>query len=64
MNSQQNADTPQRREWSERRTVHGPVLQEQNARQGATGHNVRYVLGLGIAAIVIVFLVIWLVYFA
>lgn len=64
MNSQDKAETPQRREWSERQTVHSPVLPEQNARQGATGHNVRYVLGFGIAAIVIVFLIIWLIYFA
>ncbi len=64
MNSQDKVDTPQPREWSERQTVHTPVLPEQNARQGATGQNVRYVLGFGIAAIVIVFLVIWLIYFA
>jgi len=55
--------TPQQREWSERQTVH-PVTPTQDARQGVTGHNVRYVLGFGIAAIVIAFFVIWLVYFA
>lgn len=69
MNSQNKADTPEsrtpeHREWSERQTVHTPVLPEQDARQGATGQNVRYVLGFGLAAIVIVFAVIWLVYFA
>jgi hypothetical protein len=64
MNSQSNTETPQPREWSERETVHSPVVPEQDARQGATGQNVRYVLGFGLAAIVIVFLVIWLVYFA
>jgi hypothetical protein len=64
MSSQDKADTPQRHEWSERQTVHSPVVSEQNARQGATGQNVRYVLGFGIAAVVIVFLVPWLVYFA
>ena len=40
------------------------VLPTQRARQGVTGHNVRYVLSFGIAAIVVVFAAIWLVYFA
>jgi hypothetical protein len=34
------------------------------ARQGVTGHNVRFVLGFSIAAVVIVFAIIWMVYFA
>lgn len=63
MNSQRE-DTPQRREWSDRETVHSPVLPAQEARQGTTGHNVRYVLGFGVAAIVIAFFIIYLVYFA
>jgi hypothetical protein len=40
------------------------VLPAQQARQGAVGNNVRYVLGVGLAAIVIVFGIIYLVYFA
>jgi hypothetical protein len=64
MSSQRETDEPENREWSERQTVHSPVLPAQKARQGATGQNVRYVLGFGIAGIVIVFLIIWLVYFA
>jgi hypothetical protein len=40
-----------------------PVVPAQKARQGVTGHNVRYVLGFSVAAIVIVFAIIWLVYF-
>jgi hypothetical protein len=40
------------------------VLPTQRARQGVTGHNVRYVLSFGIAAIVVAFAAIWLVYFA
>jgi hypothetical protein len=64
MSSQYETDTSQHREWSERQTVHTPVVPAQKARQGATGHNVRYVLGFGMAAIVIVFCAIWLVYFA
>jgi hypothetical protein len=41
-----------------------PVVPARQARQGVTGHNVRYVLGLSIAAVIIVFGIIWLVYFA
>jgi hypothetical protein len=63
MSSQRDTEAPQRREWSEQQTVHSPVLSAQNARQGATGHNVRYILGFSVAAIVIVFFVIYLVYF-
>jgi hypothetical protein len=31
------------------------VLDKVEARQGVTGHNVRYVLGFGLAAVVIAF---------
>lgn len=55
---------PQPNEWSERETVHSPVLSAQDARDAAVGHNVRYVLGFGIAAIVIAFIAVYLVYFA
>ena len=51
MSSSHDAQPPNRREWSERETVHSPVVPRQEARQGVTGHNVRYVLGFGIAAI-------------
>ncbi len=57
-------NVPDRAEWSERETVHSPVLPAQEARQAAVGHNVRYVLGFGLAALVLVFLVIYLIYFA
>ncbi|MGB7035861.1 MAG: hypothetical protein WBD71_10055 [Xanthobacteraceae bacterium] len=40
-----------------------PVVRTNRARQGVTGHNVRYVLGFGLAAVVIVFGIIYLVYF-
>ena len=39
------------------------VVPTQQARQGVTGHNVRYVLGIGLAAIIIAFVVIYLIYF-
>ena len=35
-----------------------------DAREGVTGHNVRYVLGIGLVAIVVAFAVIYAVYFA
>ncbi len=34
-----------------------PVLNANEARQGVTGHNVRYVLVLGLVAVVIAFAV-------
>jgi hypothetical protein len=55
---------PQDDEWSERQTVHSPVVSAEDAREGAVGHNVRYVLGAGVVAIVIAFIVIYAVYFA
>jgi len=39
------------------------VVPTQKARQGVTGHNVRYVLGVGLAAVIVVFGIIYLVYF-
>ena len=42
---------------------HRPVVAKTEARQGVTGHNVRYVLGFGLAAIIIAFAVIYFVYF-
>lgn len=55
---------PQPNEWSERETVHNPVVPTDKARQGATGQNVRYVLGFGMVAIIVAFFVIYLAYFA
>jgi hypothetical protein len=41
-----------------------PIVPARQARQGVTGHNVRFVLGFSLAAVVIVFAIIWMVYFA
>ena len=49
---------PEEKQPSEPRTV----LPAQQARQAAVGHNVRYVLAFSIAAVVIVFGIIWLIY--
>jgi hypothetical protein len=40
------------------------VIPARQARQGVTGHNVRFVLGFSIAAVVIVFAIIWFIFFA
>jgi hypothetical protein len=39
------------------------VIPTQEARQGATGHNVRYVLGYGLGAIIIAFGIIYFICF-
>jgi len=44
-------------------TAPGTVVPATRARQAVTGHNVRYVLYFGIAAVVVAFLVVWLIYF-
>ena len=40
------------------------VVSTQQARQGVTGHNVRYVLGIGLAASIVAFVVLYAIYFA
>lgn len=40
-----------------------PVIPARQARQAVTGHNVRLVLGVSIAAVIIAFAIIWLLYF-
>lgn len=40
------------------------VLDATRARQGVTGHNVRYVLAFGIAGVIIVFVLAYLGVFA
>jgi hypothetical protein len=39
------------------------VTTEARARQGVTGHGVRYVLGWGLAGIVITFAIVYFVFF-
>jgi hypothetical protein len=40
------------------------VVPAQQARQGVTGHNVRYVLGIGLAAVIVAFVLLYAIYFA
>jgi hypothetical protein len=39
-------------------------LPASRARAGVTGHNVRYVLSFSLIAVVVAFLIVYLVYFA
>jgi hypothetical protein len=39
------------------------VVTKDRARQGVTGHNVRYVLSFGLAAIIVLFVAVYLAYF-
>jgi hypothetical protein len=64
MNLQGKKPVPQPNGSAERETVHTPVLSTTSARQGATGQNVRYVLGFGMVAIIVAFFIIYLIYFA
>jgi hypothetical protein len=58
-----NSDTraPEYKE-ADRQTAHQPVIPAPRARQGVTGHNVRYVLGFGMAAVVVAFIVVYVIY--
>jgi hypothetical protein len=40
------------------------VVSTQEAREGVTGHNVRYVLGIGLVAVIVAFAIVYAVYFA
>jgi hypothetical protein len=48
---------------AERRVAGQPGIPAAEARQAVVGHNVRYVLGFSIAAVVIAFAIVYLVYF-
>jgi hypothetical protein len=53
--------TPEYKE-ANRRT--GPNQENtERARAGVTGHNVRYVLGFGLLAVIIAFAIVYLIYF-
>lgn len=47
---------------ADRRTANEPGVPTPRARAGVTGHNARYVLGFGIAAVVVAFVIVYLVY--
>jgi hypothetical protein len=39
------------------------IVPTPQARAGVTGHNVRYVLAIGIAAAIVAFVIVYLIYF-
>jgi hypothetical protein len=56
MNSQDYGEPPKRKD--------GGTISTNRARQGVTGHNVRYVLLVGIVGVVVAFAIAYIVYFA
>ncbi len=57
-----DARAPEYRE-ADSQTATTDIIPTPQARQGVTGHNVRYVLGFSIAAVVIAFVIVYAVYF-
>jgi hypothetical protein len=47
----------------DRTAAQQPVLPARRARQGVTGHNVRYVLGFGLVGIIVAFIIVYLIFF-
>lgn len=47
----------------DRMAAQQPVLPARRARQGVTGHNVRYVLGFGLVGIIVAFIIVYLIFF-
>ena len=47
----------------QQQTTPRPVVPTPQARAGVTGHNVRYVLAFGMVAVILAFLIVYLVYF-
>jgi hypothetical protein len=48
---------------ADRNTAPSATIPAPRARQGVTGHNVRYVLGFGLVGIIVAFLVVYLIFF-
>ncbi len=59
MNPSAHMNPPTHSQTTEPRTV----LPKEEARQGVTGHNVRYVLGGGLAIVIVAFVAIYIFYF-
>ena len=55
---------PEYKEGVDRGAGESSPLSASQARAGVTGHNVRYVLAFSLVAVVIAFLIVYLVYFA
>jgi hypothetical protein len=48
---------------ADRKAMEQPGLPARRARQGVTGHNVRYVLGFGLVGIIVAFIIVYLIFF-
>jgi hypothetical protein len=53
---------PEYKEGIDRSTHERPPVPAARARAGVTGHNVRYVLAFSLLAVVVAFLIVYLVY--
>jgi hypothetical protein len=59
MNTRPDTQSPDYQEADQKTRAGVPSVR---ARQGVVGHNARYVLGFGLVAVVVVFLIIYLIY--
>ena len=57
-----DAPAPEYKE-ADREVAPRPVLPAPRARQGVTGHNVRYVLAFSLTAVVVAFFIVYLIFF-
>ena len=57
-----DARAPEYKE-ADRQAAPTQTISTPRARQGITGHHVRYVLAFGIAAVVIAFVIVYTIYF-
>jgi hypothetical protein len=59
-----NPQAPEYKEGVEQRPElsNRPTVPATQARAGVTGHNVRYVLAGGLAAVIVAFVIVYLVY--
>jgi hypothetical protein len=48
---------------ADRQAASSAAVSAPRARQGVTGHNVRYVLGFGLVGIIVAFLIVYLIFF-
>jgi hypothetical protein len=54
---------PEYKEADRRASAQTDAVPAPRARQGVTGHNVRYVLGFGLAAVIVAFVIVYLIFF-
>jgi hypothetical protein len=59
-----NPQAPEYKEGVDQRpeVSNRPIVPATQARAGVTGHNVRYVLAAGLAAVIVAFVIVYLAY--